>query len=151
MKDTLRREGDVGIKSLTVERILTNNTNSRFSFPLSLSLSPSNFNLNPFPHSTFSKTLRFVRLNSSFCNSDSDQFSGDTMAIAGGDQHSEPKLLRLCPFWSSGNASSSSATQNLRHSQGNASKTVSSVARSLLPPRRRLRLDPCRKLYFPCQ
>ncbi|KAF5461029.1 hypothetical protein F2P56_020858 [Juglans regia] len=80
--------------------------------------------------------------------------------------HSDLKLFRLCPFWQSGNtSSSSSSTQNLTHSnrgQGNhssrqadgpisksSSKTVSSVARSLLPPRRRLRLDPANNLYFP--
>ncbi|MBA0550088.1 hypothetical protein Golob_021065 [Gossypium lobatum] len=55
------------------------------------------------------------------------------------------------------NSSSSSSTKNLnhngsRHSETVAakrSKTVSSIARSLLPPRRRLRLDPSNKLYFP--
>ncbi|KAB1217192.1 Vesicle-associated protein 4-1 [Morella rubra] len=77
---------------------------------------------------------------------------------------SDAKLFRLCPFWQSGNSSSSSSsTQNLTHSNlgslGNrhvqgpnsksSSKTVSSVARSLLPPRRRLRLDPPSNLYFP--
>ncbi|XP_075671357.1 vesicle-associated protein 4-1-like [Castanea sativa] len=78
---------------------------------------------------------------------------------------SDTKLFRLCPFWQSGNtSSSSSSTQNLTHSNiGNLSgrhvegpsnpkpppKTVSSVARSLLPPRRRLRLDPSSNLYFP--
>ncbi|KAL6975361.1 Vesicle-associated protein 4-1 [Sarracenia purpurea var. burkii] len=84
------------------------------------------------------------------------------MAIA--DRHkslSEGKLWKLCPFWQSGTASSSSSsTQNL-HSQNpsnqnggvtsnnRASKTVSSVARSLFPTRRRLRLDPTNSLYFP--
>ncbi|XP_021287678.1 vesicle-associated protein 4-1-like [Herrania umbratica] len=74
---------------------------------------------------------------------------------------SERKLFSLCPFWLSSatmnNSSSSSSTQNLNHN-GNRhteavpakrSKTVSSVARSLLPPLRRLRLDPTNKLYFP--
>ncbi|XP_061358755.1 vesicle-associated protein 4-1-like [Gastrolobium bilobum] len=74
------------------------------------------------------------------------------MAIAGHQKpSSDAKLFRLCPFWSSGNISSSSAYNN--HSEGNAQgpspKTVSSVARSLLPPRRRLRLDPSSYLYFP--
>jgi hypothetical protein len=32
-----------------------------------------------------------------------------------------------------------------------ASNSVSSVARSLLPTRRRLKLDPSSKLYFPCK
>ncbi|PON55866.1 Vesicle-associated membrane-protein-associated protein [Parasponia andersonii] len=75
--------------------------------------------------------------------------------------NSELKLFRLCPFWQSGAqtaSSSSSSTQNLqsqssRHLVGGAPKpkpkTVSSVARSLLPPRRRLRLDPANNLYFP--
>jgi hypothetical protein len=89
------------------------------------------------------------------------------MAVA--DHHrnsqSDMKLFRLCTFWQSGNTttSSSSSTQNLTHSsvgsQSNrhleapnskpSPKTVSSVARSLLPPRRRLRLDPASNLYFP--
>lgn len=69
--------------------------------------------------------------------------------------HSDVKLFALCPFWQSGGqtSSSSSSTQNLQgHVDGSKSKpkTVSSVARSLLPPRRRLRLDPANKLYFPC-
>ncbi|KAE8125724.1 hypothetical protein FH972_020498 [Carpinus fangiana] len=78
--------------------------------------------------------------------------------------HSDMKLFRLCTFWQSGNtSSSSSSTQNFTHSSlGSRSnrhleapnskpspKTVSSVARSLLPPRRRLRLDPASNLYFP--
>ncbi|GAU42497.1 hypothetical protein TSUD_101100 [Trifolium subterraneum] len=70
------------------------------------------------------------------------------MAIAAGNHkpNSDANLFRLCPFWSS-----SGNTQN--QTEGNAqksSKTVSSVARSfLLPPRRRLRLDPSNHLYFP--
>lgn len=76
------------------------------------------------------------------------------------------KLFRLCPFWQAAtNSSSSSSTQNLNHSHnggsnssrsaavnssGLKSTTVSSVARSLLPTRRRLRLDPSNNLYFPC-
>lgn len=46
---------------------------------------------------------------------------------------------------------------NTTHSQvegsvphGGAGTSVSSVARSLLPTRRRLKLDPSSKLYFPC-
>ncbi|MED6110787.1 Vesicle-associated protein 4-1, variant 2 [Stylosanthes scabra] len=87
------------------------------------------------------------------------------MAIAAGDNtpRSEPKLFRLCPFWTSANSSSpsiSSSAHNNR-SEGNnntvtsasssssSSKTVSAVARSLLPSRRRLRLDPSSCLYFP--
>ncbi|KAF9666845.1 hypothetical protein SADUNF_Sadunf16G0271100 [Salix dunnii] len=75
------------------------------------------------------------------------------------------KLFRLCPFWQKAtDSSSSSSTQNLNHShKGNSnssrsvavnsgglkSTTISSVARSLLPSRRRLRLDPSNNLYFP--
>ncbi|KAL3612512.1 hypothetical protein D5086_003532 [Populus alba] len=75
------------------------------------------------------------------------------------------KLFRLCPFWQAAtNSSSSSSTLNLNNSHnggsnssrsaavnssGLKSTTVSSVARSLLPTRRRLRLDPSNNLYFP--
>ncbi|XP_011044526.1 PREDICTED: vesicle-associated protein 4-1-like [Populus euphratica] len=75
------------------------------------------------------------------------------------------KLFRLCPFWQAAtNSSSSSSTQNLNHSHnggsnssrsaavnssGLKSTTIYSVARSLLPTRRRLRLDPSNNLYFP--
>eukprot|EP00262_Sarcandra_glabra_P012142 TRINITY_DN3063_c1_g1_i2.p1 TRINITY_DN3063_c1_g1~~TRINITY_DN3063_c1_g1_i2.p1 ORF type:complete len:265 (-),score=42.31 TRINITY_DN3063_c1_g1_i2:232-1026(-) len=78
---------------------------------------------------------------------------------------SDGKVWSLCrmPFWQSGNSSSSSSssTQNL-HQQSNQihqqqqiegsnphTSSVSSVARSFLPVRRRLRLDPSNKLYFP--
>ncbi|XP_042520562.1 vesicle-associated protein 4-1-like [Macadamia integrifolia] len=83
------------------------------------------------------------------------------MAIADENSHSEGNVWSLCrmPFWQAGNASSSSASQNLHHQNHNQqhldgsnhqpSSTVSSVARSLLPTRRRLRLDPPSKLYFP--
>ncbi|XP_043697819.1 vesicle-associated protein 4-1-like [Telopea speciosissima] len=78
------------------------------------------------------------------------------MAIADEKSHSDGKVWSICrmPFWQSGNASSSSS-QNLHHQQNidgsnhHSSTTVSSVARSLLPTRRRLRLDPRNKLYFP--
>lgn len=75
--------------------------------------------------------------------------------------HSEGKPWRLCPFWQSGPASSSfSSTQNLQFqsqkshengvaSKGRSSNKVSSVAKSLLPARRKLRLDPANNLYFP--
>ncbi|KAK2639254.1 hypothetical protein Ddye_027049 [Dipteronia dyeriana] len=92
------------------------------------------------------------------------------MAIADRQKSSssyDMKLFSLCPFWQSATTtttttttSSSSSTHNL-NSHGNsnrfvdapnsrpAAKTVSSVARSLLPPRRRLRLDPAKTLCFP--
>lgn len=74
--------------------------------------------------------------------------------------HSDGKLWKLCPFWQSGTASSSStaSTQNLNSAHRNgvgstttsrSSASVSSVARSFLPARRRLRLDPANNLYFP--
>ncbi|XP_073303637.1 vesicle-associated protein 4-1-like [Primulina huaijiensis] len=83
------------------------------------------------------------------------------MAIA--DAHRNHRAWRLCPFWQSATASSSSSStqhlgnQSQSHSYQNdaaasrtrSSYTVSSVARSLLPARRRLRLDPSNKLYFP--
>ncbi|KAJ4980433.1 hypothetical protein NE237_031270 [Protea cynaroides] len=85
------------------------------------------------------------------------------MAIADAKSHSDGKVWNFCrmPFWQSGgNASSSSSSQNIhpqpnqnqQHVDGSnhhSSSTVSSVARSLLPTRRRLRLDPRSKLYFP--
>ncbi|KAF7823051.1 vesicle-associated protein 4-2-like [Senna tora] len=83
---------------------------------------------------------------------------------------SDGKPWSFCrmPFWQTGHASSSSSSstvssmhnnvyqqdQNL-HSvdrsphQSSSTTTVSSVAKSLLPTRRRLRLDPPNKLYFP--
>ncbi|KAK2370525.1 Vesicle-associated protein 4-2 [Trifolium repens] len=87
---------------------------------------------------------------------------------------SDGKVWNFCrmPFWqSSHNPSSSSTTtttttsssssymHNVHHQNQNlhsidrsvpqSSATVSSVAKSLLPTRRRLRLDPPNKLYFP--
>lgn len=91
------------------------------------------------------------------------------MAIADHSSHKshhfEGKLWRLCPFWQpGGTSSSSSSTQNLQtnsqfsnqnvvgsDSRSSSSHSVSSVARSLLPARRRLRLDPSSNLYFPCE
>nr|DAD20769.1 TPA_asm: hypothetical protein HUJ06_022232 [Nelumbo nucifera] len=83
------------------------------------------------------------------------------MAIADDKTSTHGKVWSLCrmPFWQSGNASSSSSSQSLQpqnhhhqHVDGSnphSLNTVSSVARSLLPTRRRLRLDPANKLYFP--
>ncbi|KAI3441574.1 MSP domain-containing protein [Psidium guajava] len=90
------------------------------------------------------------------------------MAIA---DRQKPKVFGLCPFWQSASlntSSSSGSTQNLHNSNvshdrnhqavrpvdgsragSGSSSTVSSVARSLLPARRRLRLDPANNLYFP--
>ncbi|ESQ43078.1 hypothetical protein EUTSA_v10014374mg [Eutrema salsugineum] len=79
------------------------------------------------------------------------------------------KLFRLCPFWQRRNTTSSSPSstqnpsQNYRSSRRghrnntdvsgvpkpSSALTVSSVAKSLLPARRRLRLDPSSYLYFP--
>lgn len=85
---------------------------------------------------------------------------------------SDGKVWNFCrmPFWqTSHNPSSSSTTttssstsymHNVHHQSQSvhsidrsipqSSATVSSVAKSLLPTRRRLRLDPPNKLYFPC-
>ncbi|XP_010904861.1 vesicle-associated protein 4-1 [Elaeis guineensis] len=96
------------------------------------------------------------------------------MAIANEKpEPSDGKVWSLCrmPFWQSGSSaggggSSSTSTSSVGHhrpSHGQASQvdgsgghhqssgggSVSSVARSLLPTRRRLRLDPASKLYFP--
>ncbi|KAF6153966.1 hypothetical protein GIB67_023743 [Kingdonia uniflora] len=95
------------------------------------------------------------------------------MAIVDEKPPTDGKIWSLCrmPFWQSTNpsSSSSSSTQNIHHLSQNqqqqqqvssvegsnttnsssSTSTVSSVARSLLPTRRRLRLDPSTKLYFP--
>ncbi|KAL7211940.1 hypothetical protein ACSBR2_014741 [Camellia fascicularis] len=89
------------------------------------------------------------------------------MPVADEKSPSEGKILGLfkLPFRNSSNTTSSS---NVRHHQSHqtnsqveglnphnnnnnngSSSSVSSVARSLLPTRRRLRLDPSNKLYFP--
>ncbi|KAL2343938.1 hypothetical protein Fmac_005223 [Flemingia macrophylla] len=90
------------------------------------------------------------------------------MAVAAAEPkpHSEPKVWNLfkLPFRHSANttSSSSSSSANLHNhhhhnphnlplegSTSQTSNSVSSVARSLLPTRRRLKLDPSNKLYFP--
>lgn len=84
-----------------------------------------------------------------------------TMAVANEKPTmSEVKVWSLCrlPFWQSSNngtttaaAGSSSLQQNnpaTDHQQ--PSIKVASVAKSFLPTRRRLGLDPPNKLYFPC-
>ncbi|AES90463.1 putative vesicle-associated membrane-protein-associated protein [Medicago truncatula] len=91
------------------------------------------------------------------------------MAVAEPKLHSEPKVWNFfkLPFrnsnTSSTNTTSSSVNNNLHHhhhhnpnsntplegSTSHTSNSVSSVARSLLPTRRRLKLDPSNKLYFP--
>ncbi|CAK9160188.1 unnamed protein product [Ilex paraguariensis] len=66
---------------------------------------------------------------------------------------SEGMFWRLFPFWQSGTtSSSSSSTQSHQNGVGSStrsSNSVSSVAKSLLPVRRRLRFDPASTLYFP--
>lgn len=70
------------------------------------------------------------------------------------------------PFRQSGNSTSTNTTsssssavsdrhqnpsnQQVEGSNLHGSNSVSSVARSFLPARRRLKLDPANKLYFPC-
>lgn len=99
-----------------------------------------------FSSSSSSSSSLQIKIQNAAFHSFIQSLSGDAMAIAAGHQKptSDASLFSLC--WSSGNV------QN--QTQGNAQKspkTVSSVARSLLlPPRRRLRLDPSNHLYFPC-
>ncbi|XP_059660999.1 vesicle-associated protein 4-2-like isoform X2 [Cornus florida] len=82
------------------------------------------------------------------------------MAVTNEKSISEGKVWRLCrlPFWHSTNASSSSSqssstvhlqNQTMDHSNLLYPNSVSSMAKSLLPSRRRLSLDPPNKLYFP--
>lgn len=79
------------------------------------------------------------------------------------------KLFRM-PFWQAGASSAAAVShRHVSHDRdaraaegsdtqyptsrgvGGGGGSVSSVAKSLLPPRRRLRLDPSSKLYFPCE
>ncbi|KHN41161.1 vesicle-associated protein 4-2-like isoform X1 [Glycine soja] len=95
------------------------------------------------------------------------------MAVESDKVGSDGKVWSFCsmPFWQTTHASSSSSSttttipttssmhhsvhhqsqilQSLDRSTHQPSTTVSSVAKSLLPTRRRLRLDPPNKLYFP--
>ncbi|XP_057416279.1 vesicle-associated protein 4-2-like [Lotus japonicus] len=94
------------------------------------------------------------------------------MAVAEPKPHSEPKVWNLfkLPFRHSSTTANSTGTtsssSNLHHhhhhnpnlhhppplegsTASHTSGSVSSVARSLLPTRRRLKLDPSSKLYFP--
>lgn len=90
------------------------------------------------------------------------------MAVDSEKTGSDGKVWSFCsmPFWQTTHASSSSPSsstssmhsfhqqsqilQSLDRSTYQPSSTVSSMAKSLLPSRRRLRLDPPNKLYFPC-
>lgn len=68
-------------------------------------------------------------------------------------QPSDAKIFGLCPFWQSGNAQTTPKSQSnrrLMETPKTTPKAMSFVARSLLPPRRRLRLDPSKCLHFPC-
>lgn len=97
------------------------------------------------------------------------------MAISGEDRYAPAgdsgggKVWNLCrmPFWQAGGAPApaASSSSGIHHSagrygheavvagdgvaQGAPAGSISSVAKSLLPARRRLRLDPPNKLYFP--
>lgn len=102
------------------------------------------------------------------------------MAVDEKKSGAEGKVWGLCkmPFWQSSNGSSSSSSSmqnnnNYNSSNNNNSSShvyqqnqsqqvmgrssvvnssnVSSMAKSLLPTRRRLRLDPSTKLFFPCK
>ncbi|KAI5660756.1 hypothetical protein M9H77_20079 [Catharanthus roseus] len=86
------------------------------------------------------------------------------MAVANENSVSEIKVWSFCklPFWNStsnaatagggGGGSSASLPNQLGggdHSNSHSSIKVASVAKSFLPTRRRLSLDPPNKLYFP--
>ncbi|XP_022140299.1 vesicle-associated protein 4-2-like [Momordica charantia] len=88
------------------------------------------------------------------------------MAVVDEKSGPDGKVWSFCsiPFWQNGNASSSASPPSTSvhnvHLQSNGNKSaeqpssyssgkVSSIAKSLLPTRRRLRLDPSNKLYFP--
>ncbi|KAI9086627.1 hypothetical protein K1719_031221 [Acacia pycnantha] len=89
------------------------------------------------------------------------------MALESQKVGSDGKVWNLCrmPFWQtsqSSSAASSTTSMHYAHHQQNinlqsgdrstqhqSSSTVSSMAKSLLPTRKRLRLDPTNKLYFP--
>ena len=96
------------------------------------------------------------------------------MALETEKSGSDGKVWSFCrmPFWQGRNGSSSSSSslssmhnihahhhqqQNQSHPQSvermslQSPTTVSSVAKSFLPTRRRLRLDPPSKLFFPCK
>uniref|UniRef100_A0A803RB85 Uncharacterized protein n=1 Tax=Cannabis sativa TaxID=3483 RepID=A0A803RB85_CANSA len=98
------------------------------------------------------------------------------MAVETEKSGSDGKVWSFCrmPFWQGRNGSSSSSSslssmhnihahhhhqqqQNQSHHQSverlslQSPTTVSSVAKSFLPTRRRLRLDPPSKLFFPCK
>lgn len=80
---------------------------------------------------------------------------------SGSDGNGKVWNLFRMPFRQTGNGSSSSSQrlhtthgqtqhQTVEGSNPQHSTSVSSVARAILPIRRRLRLDPSSKLYFPC-
>ena len=83
------------------------------------------------------------------------------MAVTG--ESGGHKVRNFCrfPFWhstSTGISSSSSSlgrinqlNQFVDQSSLHSSNTVSAMAKSLIPARRRLSLDPPNKLYFPCK
>ncbi|RWR93593.1 vesicle-associated protein 4-1 [Cinnamomum micranthum f. kanehirae] len=80
------------------------------------------------------------------------------MAVVEEKSATDAKVWSLCrmPFWHSGNGSTSSSAQLTQNHQQQVLgsnqqqvNSVSTVARSLLPAKRRLRLDPASKLYFP--
>lgn len=73
------------------------------------------------------------------------------MTIADQKATSDGKILGLfkLPFRNSTMTSNATSNSQVEGSSNASSSSVSSVARSLLPTRRRLRLDPSKKLYFP--
>lgn len=69
------------------------------------------------------------------------------MALAE-DHRSEGKLWNFCHIWQAGTPSSTNSNSSDRNGTRSYS-TVSAAAKSIIPARRRLRLDPSNKLYFP--
>lgn len=77
------------------------------------------------------------------------------MAVANEKSVSDVKVWSFCrlPFWHHGGGGPSSLQNQLGGGDQSiplSSIKVSSVAKSFLPTRRRLTLDPPNKLYFPC-
>ena len=89
------------------------------------------------------------------------------MAVDSEKSGADGKVWSLCkmPFWQTSIASASSSSsvasasvssqsqihEAVERSSLHSSNAVSSMAKSLLPTRRRLRLDPPNKLFFPCK
>ncbi|BAT92245.1 hypothetical protein VIGAN_07093000 [Vigna angularis var. angularis] len=137
-----------------MHRIGCNESESNFSFhSITVKLTPPSLLPNCLTHKGFSLTqLPEVAV------------TGE-MEVESEKSGSVGKVWSFCrkPFWQTTHtpsSSSSSTSYNMHNAHQNnlqsvdrsgqhSSTTVSSVAKSLLPTKRRLRLDPTNKLYFP--